>query len=58
MAELPQWKKVIREGNALGWIALFGIVVAIGVSTLVFGGSDKPKPIAEHVVMPASPGPN
>jgi hypothetical protein len=33
-----EWKKVLREPNALIWIAFLLLVVGIGVGTVVFGG--------------------
>ncbi len=35
------WKQVLREPNALGWIGLFVVVIAIGVGTLYFGGGGR-----------------
>jgi hypothetical protein len=42
-----EWKRIIGEGNAIGWIGLFVLVVAIGVGTLMFS---KPRP---HPMRPA-----
>jgi hypothetical protein len=42
-----EWKRIIGEGNAIGWIGLFVLVVAIGVGTLIFSN---PRP---HPVRPA-----
>ena len=43
MAEKPEWKKTLKESNAIGWIAFFGLVVAIGVGTVMFGGAPASK---------------
>ena len=32
----PEWKKILREPNAMAWIAVMGIVAIIGVGTLLF----------------------
>lgn len=32
----PEWNKLLREPNALGWIAFMGVVAIIGVGTLLF----------------------
>ena len=42
MADLPEWKKALQEPNAIGWIGLFILVVAIGIGTLYFGGGNGP----------------
>jgi len=39
MADTPEWKKSLRESNALGWIAFLVLVIAIGVGTIMFGGA-------------------
>ncbi len=39
MADTPAWKKALQEPNAIGWIGLFILVIAIGIGTLYFGGS-------------------
>ena len=39
MSDKPDWKKSLRESNALGWIAFLVLVAAIGVGTILFGGS-------------------
>jgi hypothetical protein len=39
MSNTPEWKKVLREPNAIGWIGLFILVIAIGFAALYFGGS-------------------
>lgn len=36
MTDKLDWKKALREPNALGWIAFMGVVAIIGVGTLVF----------------------
>jgi hypothetical protein len=38
MADLHAWKKVLQEPNAIGWIGLIILVIAIGAGTLYFGG--------------------
>jgi hypothetical protein len=39
MSELPAWKKALQEPNAIGWIAFFFLVLAIGFGAVYFGGS-------------------
>jgi hypothetical protein len=39
MSDKPEWKKALRESNALGWIAFLLLVIAIGVGTIMFGGA-------------------
>ena len=36
MSDLPEWKKLLQEPNAIGWIGFFLLVVAIGAGTLYF----------------------
>jgi hypothetical protein len=43
MPETSDWKKTMRESNALGWLAFFGLVVAIGVGTIIFGSAPDQK---------------
>jgi hypothetical protein len=38
MADLPEWKKALQEPNAIGWIGLIILVIAIGAGALYFGG--------------------
>jgi hypothetical protein len=38
MSDTPEWKRVLREPNAIGWIGLIILVIAIGFGTLYFGG--------------------
>jgi hypothetical protein len=47
MSDLPEWKKALREPNALAWIGLFILVVVIGVGSLYFSGIDAPGPKPE-----------
>jgi hypothetical protein len=35
MADTPEWKRTLRESNALGWIALIAVAAVIGISTMV-----------------------
>ena len=46
MVDTPEWKKVLREPNAIAWIGFFILVIAIGFATLYFGGNshDQAKP--------------
>jgi hypothetical protein len=37
MPEPPPWKRALREPNAIAWIALFFVVVAVGFGSLYFG---------------------
>jgi len=48
MSDTPEWKKVLREPNAIGWIGFFILVIAIGFAALYFGGGghDPAKPTA------------
>ncbi len=39
MTEKSDWKKAVRESNAIGWIAFLVLVFAIGLGTIMFGGS-------------------
>ena len=39
MSDLPEWKKLLQEPNAIGWIGFFVLVVAIGLGTLYFHGA-------------------
>jgi hypothetical protein len=57
MAETPEWKRTLRESNALGWIALIAVVAAIGISTMIFGRApEKPhSPVAANHSSPANP---
>jgi hypothetical protein len=48
MTEAPAWKKALREPNAIGWIAFFLVVVAIGFGSLYFGSSGPAKPPIHH----------
>jgi hypothetical protein len=41
MTENAKWKGVLREPNAIGWIAFLVLVLAIGVGTILFGGTPK-----------------
>jgi len=41
MSDKPEWKNILNEANALGWIAFLVVVIAIGVATILFGGSPK-----------------
>jgi hypothetical protein len=38
MTEKSDWRKAVRESNAIGWIAFLMLVFAIGVGTIMFGG--------------------
>ena len=37
MTEAPEWKKALKESNAIGWIAFIVLVFAIGFGTVYFG---------------------
>jgi hypothetical protein len=37
MARLPDWKQFLAEPNAVGWIGLMLVVIAIGAGVLYFG---------------------
>ncbi len=57
MAKTTDWKKTMRKSNALGWLALFALVAAIGIDTVIFGkGPEKPhNPVAANQAAPANP---
>ena len=38
------WKEALREPNAIGWISLIIVVIAIGVGAVYFGNDDPPAP--------------
>lgn len=38
MANMPAWKRVLQEPNAIGWIGLIILVIIIGAGTVYFGG--------------------
>ena len=40
MSEAPVWKRALREPNAIGWIAFFFLVVAVGFGSVYFGSSE------------------
>lgn len=37
-----EWKKALRESNAIGWIAFMVLVVGIGVGAVFFGTDSGP----------------
>jgi hypothetical protein len=39
MSEAPVWKRALREPNAIGWIVLFLVVIAVGFGSLYVGSS-------------------
>ena len=54
MSDLPEWKKLMQEPNAIGWIGFFLLVVAIGAGTLYF---HEVSPVAHsHPVMTTHTG--
>ena len=42
MSDTPEWKRVLREPNAIGWIGFFILVIVIGFAALYFGGGHDP----------------
>lgn len=36
MTESTYWRRVLREWNAIGWLAFMILMVSIGVGTLIF----------------------
>ena len=36
------WKEALREPNAIGWISLIIVVIAIGVGAVYFGNDSPP----------------
>ena len=53
MSGKSEWRKAFREPNAMGWIAFFVLVVAIGAATMIFGSTPEPKG-AKQASHPAS----
>ena len=45
-----EWKKVLREPNALVWIAFLLLAVGVGVGTMVFGGPRVPADSHVHAM--------
>ena len=37
MSDKPEWKRALQEPNAIAWVMLIILVIAIGVGTLYFG---------------------
>jgi hypothetical protein len=58
MADTPEWKRTLRESNALGWIALIAVVAVIGISTMFFGKApaNSHSPAAANHSSPRIPG--
>ena len=50
MADIPEWKKALRDPKAVGWIGLIVVAVLIGLGTLYYGGRDhaKSEPPVSH----------
>ena len=48
VSEPPAWKRVLQEPNAIGWIAFFFVVAAIGFGSLYFGSPGPAKPDIQH----------
>ena len=48
MADMPGWRKALREPNAVAWIAFFFLVLAIGFGSAYWGGSGPGGPAAHH----------
>jgi hypothetical protein len=44
-----EWKKILGEGNAVVWIGLFVLAIAIGVGTLYFS-SPRLHPVRPAIV--------
>lgn len=40
----PVWKQALQEPNAIGWIGLMVLVIAIGFGAVYFGGDNSPRP--------------
>jgi len=38
------WKQALQEPNAIGWIGLIIVVIAIGFGAIYFGGNGAPRP--------------
>ncbi len=38
----PGWKQALQEPNAVGWIGLIIVVIAIGFGAIYFGGNRTP----------------
>lgn len=43
MARTPRWKDVFREANAVGWIGLLLLVLAIGAVVIYIGPGRGPE---------------
>ncbi len=56
MSEKSEWRKALREPNAMGWIAFFVLVVAIGAATMIFGSAPEPKGAKPASATPPSRG--
>ena len=59
MSGKSEWRKALREPNAMGWIGFFVLVVVIGAATLIFGPAPErkgPKP-ASHAASATPQGP-
>ena len=56
MSDKPEWKEILRESNALGWIAFLILVIAIGVGTVLFGG--EPAPVKDRAQATNGAAPN
>jgi hypothetical protein len=48
MPDDPAWKRALREPNAIAWIALFLLVIAIGAGSIYFSGSEPARLPAHH----------
>jgi hypothetical protein len=50
MADIPGWKRLLREPNAMGWIGLIVASALIALGTLYYGGQDgaKTEPPISH----------
>ena len=44
MSNTPEWKQVLQEPHALGWIGFFILVVLIGFGALYFDFGDRGPP--------------
>ena len=38
----PAWKQTLKEPNAIGWISLILVVIAIGLGVIYFGNDNGP----------------
>jgi hypothetical protein len=55
MSDQPEWKKLLQESNAVGWIAFLVLVIAIGVATILFGDTPASVKGSAHATSGSAP---